>query len=157
MRVPKRTAYAMAIAISIVILLVLMVYLLAFSMVKVSGVVDHKTITGIRDQTLYSLVVMYPWGIQIDDHALDYLFQGKDQNVTINATFEQAILSHGYSKINYLASIQVSSKDSVNHLNPGDALAYFVKRSDFNALRIGNTVTYEVEKGKTLTIARVND
>ena len=157
MKVPKRTAYGIAIAILIVILLVLMVYLLAFSMVKVSGVVDHKTITGIRDGTQYTLVVMAPWFIEIKDHALDDLFQGKDLDVTINATFEQAILNHGYSKINYLASIQVSSKDSVNHLNPGDALAYFVKRSDFNALRIGNSVTYEVEKGKPLTIARVND
>jgi len=157
LKVPKRTAYGMAIAISIVILLVLMVYLLAFSTVKVSGVVDHKTITGIRDGTQYTLVVLGPWFVNVKDNALNDLFQGQDSNVTINATLERAILNLGYSQINYLASIQVSSRDSVNHLNPGDALAYFVKRSDFNALRIGNSITYEVEKDKPLTIAQVND
>ncbi|MEM0343562.1 MAG: hypothetical protein QXU73_04865 [Thermoplasmata archaeon] len=53
LKVPIRTAYGIVIAVPIVILLVLMVYLLAFSTVKVSGVVDHKTITGIRDGTQY--------------------------------------------------------------------------------------------------------
>jgi cold shock CspA family protein len=32
-----------------------------------------------------------------------------------------------------------------------------VKRSDFNSLKIGTSVTYEVEKGETATIAQVDD
>ena len=147
----------MAIAVSIVILLVLMVYLLAFSTVRVSGVVDHKILTGVRNDTQYDLVLMAPGFISIKDHTLDDLFQGQDSNVTINATLEQAILNHGYSKINHLVAITVTSRDSVNHIDPGNGLSYFVKRGDFNSLKIGNSVIFEVEKGKTATIARLVD
>ncbi|MEM0343561.1 MAG: hypothetical protein QXU73_04860 [Thermoplasmata archaeon] len=43
----------------------------------------------------------------------------------------------------------------MNNLDPGNTLAYFVKREGFNALRIGNIAEFEVEKGKLASIARV--
>ena len=157
MKLARKSIYGIVIAISIAILLVLVVYLLAFSTVTVDGVVDHRVITGIANQTQYTLVMITPWEVQILDPSLNNLFQGKGLNLTVDEALEQQLLNHGYSEIGYQTSIRVSSKDPVNHLEPGDTMGYLVKRSDFNVLRMGASVEFEVQKGKTLWIADVHD
>lgn len=152
-----RSMFGIVIAITIALLLVFVVYLLAFSTVTVEGVVDHKAITGIANQTQYTLVMITPWEIQILGASVSDLFQGKGLNLTVNEEFEQELLNRGYSEIGYQASIRVSSKDPVNHLEPGDTMGYLVKRSDFNVLPMGASVEFEVEKGKSLWITDVHD
>ncbi|MEM2891254.1 MAG: hypothetical protein QXJ32_01925 [Thermoplasmata archaeon] len=151
----RRTAYVVA-AVSVAVVLVLAAYLLAFSTVEVSGVVDHKMITGIRNGVQYPLVIMVPGGgIEVYDSVLYDLFEGQDVNMTINSTLERAILNW-YPQIKYLVSIRLTSRDSVNNLNPGDTLAYFVNREGFNDLRFWDNVEFAVQKGKVATIAQVD-
>ena len=157
MKLARRSIYGILIAISIAVLLVLVVYLLAFSPVTITGVVDHKAITGIANQTQYTLVMITPWEVQIIDAYLGDLFQGKGLNLTVDEAFEQEMLNHGYSEIGYQASIRVCSEDPVNHLELGDTMGYLVKRSDFNVLQMGASVEFEVEKGKSFWITDVHD
>ena len=137
-------------------ILVFAVYVIAFSTITVTGTVDHKTIVGIRDDVAYTLVSMAPLGLTVKQQALVSLFADKDGNVTINESMEWEIMSAGYSEIRYLASMRVSTGDSVNHIDPGGTLAYFVKRSDFNALKLTDSFTFKVEKSESATIRNLD-
>jgi len=153
---PFRHFALAAAAAGIVAILVFAAYVLAFSTITVVGTVDHKTIVGIRDDTQYTLVVVVPWGIQIKQPAVESLFVDKDANVTIDASLEWAIMSCGYSEIRYLASMRLTTGDSMNRLDPGETMAYFVKRDDFNGLRLAESFTFEVEKSEFATIASLD-
>ena len=157
MELARRSVLGIVIVVFVAVMLVLVVYLLAFSTVRVTGVVDHKAITGLANGTQYTLVMITPWEVQVLDASLVDMFQGKGLNLTVDKAFEQELLNHGFSEIGYQASITVSSKDSVNHLEPGDTMGYLVKRGDFNVLLIGASVEFEVERDKSLWISSVHD
>ncbi|MDH3366134.1 MAG: hypothetical protein OEM29_09080 [Thermoplasmata archaeon] len=145
-----------AVAVGTAVILVFAVYVIAFSPITVTGTVDHKMIVGIRDDAAYKLVQMAPLGLTVYQQALVSLFADKDGNVTINESMEWEIMSCGYSEIRYLASMRVSTGDSVNHIDPGGTLGYFVKRSDFNALKLTESFTFEVEKSEPATIRKLD-
>ena len=153
---PVRRFAMAATVVGIVAILVFAAYVLAVSTITVAGTVDHKTIVGIRDDTQYVLVVIVPWGLQVKQPALEILFADKDANVTIDESLEWEIMSCGYSEIRYLASMRLSTGDSVNRIDPGGTLAYFIKRGDFNALRLAESFTFEVEKSEFATIRKLD-
>ena len=156
---PSKTVRRLAMAAAVVgmaAILVFAVYALAFSTITVTGTVDHKTIVGIRDDTAYTLMVILPGGFQFDEPALESLFLDKDPNVTIDESLEWEIMSCGYPEIRYLASMRLSTGDSVNRIDPGGTLAYFVKRDDFSALKFGESFTFEVEKSESFTIRNLD-
>ena len=156
LNVSSRYIVLTAAAVGTAAILVFAVYVLAFSTITVSGVVDHKTIVGIRDDTAYTLMVILPGGFQFDEPALESLFLDKDPNVTIDESLEWEIMSCGYPEIRYLASMRLSTGDSVNRIDPGGTLAYFVKRDDFSALKFGESFTFEVEKSESFTIRNLD-
>ena len=59
-----------------------------------------------------------------------------------------------YDRINYLVSIRLTSQDTVNKLDIGDTLAYFVNGDDFNKVKIDDEVRFEVSKSGFTTIER---
>jgi len=129
-------------------------YYYVFSPVIAEGVVDHKAVTGEKDGTSYSILLNTPEGIIIKDENYEQFFSEKDRNAIINKTLEDKMKTE-YSEINYLVSIRVTSKDPINNLEENETLAYFVSRDDFNALKAGDKVTYEVERFQTATIKRL--
>jgi len=129
-------------------------YYYVFSPVIVEGVVDHKAVTGEKDGTTYSILLNTPEGITVEDEDYEQFFSGKDRNAVINKTLEDKMKTE-YSEINYFVSIRVSSRDPINNLEENQTLAYFASRDDFNALKMGDKVTYEVERFQTATIKRV--
>jgi len=129
-------------------------YYYVFSPVIVEGIVDHKAVTGIKVDTSYDVLLNAPWGIIIKDKDYARFFSEKDRNAFINKSLEDEMKTE-YSEINYLVSIRVSSKDPVNGLEKGATLAYFVSRDDFNKLRIGDKVKYEVARFQAATIKRL--
>lgn len=152
---PVKRLIPIAAVVGVVAILALAAYVFLFSPVTVSGRVDHKTIVGIKDNTAYTLMVIVPGGFQFDDPSLEDLFLDKDANVTIDESLEWEILSCGYSEIRYLASMRLATKDPVNDIEPGETLAYFVKRDDFNELKFVLGYSFEVEKFKSATIKDV--
>lgn len=153
---PIRQFALVATLVGIVAILAFATYVLVFSTITVSGVVDHKTIVGMRDDCQYTLLVIVPWGFQVKDSALQSLFSDKDANLTIDESLEWVIRSCGYAEIRYLASVRLSTGDSVNDIEPGETLAYFVKRDDFNKLGFIDDHTIRVEKFEIATIRNVD-
>lgn len=143
-------------AVGLAVALVFAVYVIAFSTITVTGTVDHKAIVGIRDNGAYTLVTMAPLGLTVKQQDLVSLFADKDGNVTINESMEWEIMSCGYSEIRYLSSMRLSTGDSVNHIEPEGTLGYFVKRSDFNALKLTDSFTFKVEKNEPATIRNLD-
>ena len=129
-------------------------YYYVFSPVVVEGIVDHKGVTGVKDGTLYTILLNADWGIRVEDEDYEKFFSDEDRNAFIDKSLEDTMKTE-YSEINYLVSIRVSSEDPVNNLEEGETLAYFVSRDDFNMLRIGDEVKYEVERFQTATIKRL--
>ena len=129
-------------------------YYYVFSPVIVEGVVDHKGVTGEKDGTTYSILLNTPEGIIVEDEDYAQFFSKKDTNAFINKTLEDEMTTE-YSEINYLVSIRVTSGDPINNLEENETLAYFVSREDFNALKMGDKVRYEVERFQTATVKRV--
>ena len=130
------------------------IYYYVFSPVIVEGIVDHKAVTGMKGDTVYTILLNTPWGIMIDDKEYEKFFSEKDRNAFINKSLEDKMKTD-YSEINYFVSIRVSSKDPVNSLEKGETLAYFVSRDDFNKLTIDDKVKYEVARFQTATIRRL--
>jgi len=135
----------------------MVVYFTSFSAVLVNGVVDHKAVLGMNDQTSRTLLLIIPDGVVIKDPALLDLFQGQGPNLTINETLDQKMHNLGYSQIFYLGSIRVSTNDPVNGVGQGETLQYFMNRDDFNRLIINCSVSYEVDRFQGATITKVHD
>jgi len=152
----KKSIWSIAAVVSVVILVIMVAYVIAFSTVTVEGTVDHKTIIGTKDNVEYTLVVFTLGDVDIRDPALEPIFKDNDANITVTQAMEQEMLNLGYSEINYLADIRVISEDPVNHVEPGELLAYSVKRTEFNSLIVGETVSFEVAKMTSATIREVH-
>jgi hypothetical protein len=121
---------------------------------QIDGVVDHKSIGGIKDDTGYTLVMFTPHGLNIDPSVID-LFAGQDINMTISSELEKELEQRGY-KVHYVGNIRLDSPDDYNEIDSGSTLGYFLpSRDDFNRLAIGSNVTIEVSRDQKATIKRV--
>lgn len=129
-------------------------YYYVSSPVIAEGVVDHKAVTGEKDGTTYSILLNTPEGIIVKDEGYEHFFSEIDRNAFINETLDYRMKTE-YSEINYLVSIRVTSREPINNLEENQTLAYFVSREVFNALKMDDKVTYEVERFQTATIKRV--
>lgn len=126
----------------------------SFSPVVVEGVVDHKAVSGEKGHIVYSIVLNTPEGILVKDKDYEALFLEKDGDLLVNESLENELKTE-YSKINYLVSIRLSLEDPVNRVAEGEALAYFVSRDDFNEMRIGYKVKFEVARFQSATMEKL--
>jgi len=123
----------------------------------VEGVVDHKSVTGVKDDTSYTILLNRPsdegpW-ILVEDKDYEEFFSEEDRHAVINKSLEDEMKTK-YSSINYLVSVRLNSEDTVNNLKEGDTLAYFVNRDDFNKVKIEDEVKFEVSRSAIATIER---
>ena len=151
---PSKTLLIIVTVVLVAVSVGVATYYYVFSPVIVEGVVDHKSVTGTKDSTLYSILLNTPEGIIVKDKDYEKFFSENDTDAFISKSLEDKIKIE-YSKISYLVSIRVSTKDTINNLEEGDTLAYFVSKDDFNNLSIGDKVTYEVERFQTATVKRL--
>jgi len=122
--------------------------------VLVSGVVDHKAISGVNDVISRTLLVISPDGLLIKDPALFSLLQDRRVNLTVDEKLDQKMHNLGYSKILYLVSIRVDTSDPVNGVDRGETLQYYASRDDFNGLTFDGSVAYEIDRLHGATITR---
>ncbi len=109
-------------------------YYLFFSPVIEVGTVDHKAVTGVKAFKSHTILLYTSDGIIIKDWNYKKFFS--DRDVIINKSLEDEMQTD-YSDINYLISIRSFVRNQT--------LAYFVSRDDFNKLRTGMTVQFEIE------------
>jgi len=134
-----------SILILVVVIACSLVYKSASSPIIVEGTVDHKVITGLKGDTSYTILVNRmidnrSW-ILLKDKSYEEFFSKKDNNTFISKSLEDKMKSE-YSDIKYLVSIRLDSRDSINGIDKGEALAYFVSKEDFNKMKIGDKVKY---------------
>ena len=79
--------------------------------------------------------------ILLKDKSYEEFFSKKDNNTFISKSLEDEMKSE-YSDIKYLVSIRLDSRDPINGIDKGEALAYFVSKEDFNKMKIGDKVKY---------------
>ncbi len=153
----KNKGLHFSILILVVVIACSLVYKSASSPIIVEGTVDHKVITGLKGDTSYIILVNRmidnrSW-ILLKDKSYEEFFSKKDNNTFISKSLEDKMKSE-YSDIKYLVSIRLDSRDPINGIDKGEALAYFVSKEDFNKMKIGDKVKYEVSRSTVDTIKR---
>jgi len=131
--------------VAIIIVLALLftsIYVLFFSSVWVEGTVDHKILAGTKGDATYTLVMVTPYGLDIDPSVSD-LFNASMTNLTITPEIEQELQSRGY-QLYYVANIRARSHDPVNGLYPGQTEGLFTSKEIFNRLSISEDIEYQV-------------
>jgi len=121
------------------------VYVVAFMPKTTEGVVDHKIITGTRDQTSYSVVVFTVAENHFDDKEVRGLFANANLvNDTVAGQLEMR-----YNEIFNVLSVRTDS----------DTRGYFVSRKDFNRVAPGNRIRYSVQASDEMgiTVRKVLD
>ncbi len=116
----------------------LLIYGFELSPVIVEGVVDHKTVIGVKDNVSYTLLVNKPaydspWILVKDKDYVDYFSTGY-RNAIVSKPLENE-MKKKYSDIAYFVNIKVSSKEETQ--------PYQVSREIFNKLRINSKVKFE--------------
>lgn len=152
----KRSRWIIAATVIVALVLLMTSYYWFVATEQVTGNVDHKSITGIKDGTSYTLVSFNPGGLVVKAEDLSDFFVGMDLNMTVTSDLEREIMDHGY-EVHYVGNVRISSPDPVNGLVPGDTRGYFVSsRDDFNRLALGKNVTIGVAHNQMNTIRWVN-
>ncbi len=115
------------------------IYFVAFRSVASEGVVDHKTITGTRLDTSYSIVVFTTAGTHFDDKEVRGLFEETDVvNDTVAAQLEAR-----YDEIFYVVSVRSEE----------DTIGYLVTRKDFNSVVPGSRIRFNIPDPDELKIS----
>ena len=115
------------------------IYLVVFRTVSSEGVVDHKTITGTRLDTSYSIVVFTTVGNHFDDKDVRGLFEETD---VVNDTIAGQLEAR-YDEVFYVVSVR--SED--------DTIGYFVSRRDFNSVVPGSRIRFNIQSPDELKIS----
>ncbi len=115
------------------------IYFVAFRPMTSEGVVDHKTITGTRLDTSYSIVVFTTAGSHFDDKEVRGLFEDTD---LVNDTVAGQLRTR-YDEVFYVVSVR--SED--------DTIGYFVSRRDFNGIVPGNRIRFNIQSPDELKIS----
>ncbi len=126
------------------------------SSVIVEGFVDHKIVTGVKGDTSYTILLNWPtdgsW-IIVKDKEYEKFFMG-EKNAFVSKSTENEIRKK-YPDIKYIVSIKLDSKDLVNGIDKGEAITYFVSRDEFNKMKIGDKVKFEVLRSRKYMIKRL--
>jgi hypothetical protein len=105
-------------------------YFVTFRLVSSEGIVDHKTITGTRLGTSYSIVVFTTAGNHFDDKEVRGLF---DETNVVNDTIADQ-LDARYDDVFYIVTVRSGD----------DATGYFVSMQDFNRVIPGSRIRFKV-------------
>ena len=105
----------------------------------VEGVVDHKAVTGIQDDTTYTILLNRPgdgtpW-ILVKDKDYDDYFATEDENAIISESLEQYIREK-YSEVNYWVNVRLPSTGEGTQ-------PYRASREIFNKMKVDSKVRFE--------------
>ena len=114
------------------------VYLVALRPATIEGTVDHKTITGTRDQASYSIVVFTVAGSHYDDKELRGIFE--DTGFVNDTALGR--LEVRYDEVFYVLSVRTDDGTT----------GYFVTRKDFNRVVPGSRIRYTVQASDEMRI-----
>lgn len=108
------------------------------------GFVAHKSVTGVKDNTSYTILVNRPADrepqILVEDEDYKARFSPDDQNAVIGESLEME-MRQKYSEISYLVNVRLTDEDEGTQ-------PYRVSRQIFNKLRIGSRIRFRATATK---------
>ena len=128
----------LALKVLIVVTAVLCLLLLARSgRNTVEGIVDHKAVTGVKDNTSYSVLVNIgggePW-IVLKDEDYEEHFSTADENAVVSESLERE-MKEEYSVVNYFVNVKVDPEEEGTQ-------PYRASREVFNNIEVGTKVKF---------------
>ena len=128
----------LALKVLIVVTAVLCLLLLARSgRNTVEGIVDHKAVTGVKDNTSYTILVNIgggePW-IVLKDEDYEERFSTADENAVVSESLERE-MKEEYSVVNYFVNVKVDPEEEGTQ-------PYRASREVFNNIEVGTKVKF---------------
>jgi len=147
--VPVKSLIVISLLLILIIPIGIVIYY--FQPIVVKGVVDHKTLVGVKNGNAKTLLMITPYGIIINDESVKSYVSGGD------ILYEELIrnISRYYDEVYCTISIRVSTNDPLNNLGPGETLAYIADAKYFSLLDIGSKVEFVITRLDPLKISRV--
>ena len=118
--------------------LVLAVGYLALRPGIAEGVVDHKTVTGVKGSVSSTVVVFTGSGVVVKDGGFEGEFEASAA-VSEELAYR---LESWYDEVDYVVSVR----------SGGGTMAYFVSREDFNRVDVGVGIRFSVLRFKAASI-----
>ena len=130
----------------VVLVALLVITALACGTATAEGVVAHKSITGIREGTSYTVLENRPSDegspfIVVDDKDLLSHFATDEEHLIISDSLAFEIESK-YDRVDYYVNMAPASAPL------SGTQSYKVSRAVFSQLRVGGTVKFETKQGK---------
>ena len=127
--------------VSIVVAVILCLLVLSYIYIGRStaeGIVDHKAITGVKDNVSYTILMNRTSDvgplILLKDEDYDEYFSTGDGNVVINESLEREVKKE-YSVVNYFVNVKVDPEGYGTQ-------PYRVSREIFNNMEVGTKVKF---------------
>jgi hypothetical protein len=104
----------------------------------IEGTIDHKTVTGVKDNLSYTVLINSPADgegrILLMDRDYEEYFSTGDENAVVSAPLE-AEMKEEYSVLNYLVNVQVGPEEDGTR-------PFRASREVFNSIEVGTTVKF---------------
>ena len=124
--------------------------------VVIEGVVDHKSLVGVRNGFVRTLLLVAPHAVLVKDEEVASLLGNRSldpYNFTVNGLLE-AIKSR-YDNVYGVVSIRTRYGDPANGLEPGETLGYIIDVELFDHFRLGSNVKVAVTRASGIKIVWV--
>ena len=116
----------------------------------IEGVVDHKAVTGVKEETSYTILQnrlrSSGGSIVLRDADYQQFFSDEDRNAVISEALENALRAE-YSDITYLVNVRTE-------LVTDGTQPYRVTRQLFNQMEVGSTVRFQTSGGGPIPTIR---
>ena len=107
------------------------------------GVVDYKSISGIKEKSAYSIVRDGPSeGVQpivVYDEELKVYFPLVEGDLVVSETLERQIEEAGYTGLDYIISVRILSDGKLSKYPSG----FHTNREIFNEAKLGTQIKFE--------------
>lgn len=110
------------------------------------GTVEYKLMTGVSDGKLYIIQASTNGGHAFVDKLSETLTAKEETSLVVGGSAEKETKAH-FSDVRYRVSIRQCIND--------ETATYFVTRSLFERLKVGNIVKFEIEKSQKDSIKRL--
>lgn len=117
----------------------------------VEGLVAHKAVTGVKDNTAYTILVNRPGDGEVyivvkDVDYRDYFAPG-DENAVVSESLERE-MKREYAEVNYFVNVRLAPEDQGTQ-------PYRVSSEVFNEMKVGSSVTFRTTGGELPEIVEV--
>lgn len=125
--------------------------------IALTGIVDHKSVVGIKNNNYRTLILVTPRSTIVKDPVLRDYISSNGSNIFISPILEY--LENIYDDFYCVINVRLSVDDTVNNVKRGETLGYILPRSlcitSFDELDIGSAVTFTINRHSRIVITNI--